>query len=54
MIENVCPYKVSGICYRRGCIFHPQQPCMKDDEFRQIMGYLKKHNKSKKKGGKRK
>lgn len=28
-----CPYAVSGICYRRGCIFIPHQQCLSKSEF---------------------
>lgn len=29
----VCPYSVSGICYRRGCIFIPHQQCLSKREY---------------------
>ena len=29
----ICPYAVSGVCYRRGCIFIPHQRCLSKSEF---------------------
>lgn len=49
---NVCAYKQSGLCYRNGCIFIPQQKCMKKHEFDSIMKSAKRYLK-KKKGGKK-
>ena len=28
-----CPYAISGVCYRRGCIFIPHQHCLSKSEF---------------------
>lgn len=50
---NVCPHKQSGLCYRNGCIFIPQQKCMKKHEFDSIMKSAKKYLKKKKKAVKR-
>lgn len=41
----VCPYAVSGICYRTGCIFKPQMDCMKINEFKTRLNYAKKGRK---------
>lgn len=36
-----CPYAVSGICYRRGCIFIPHQHCLNKREFDKRMAKAK-------------
>lgn len=28
-----CPYNVSGICYRKGCIYRPHLKCMTKREY---------------------
>ena len=43
-----CPYKFSGLCYRKGCIHIPEIKCMKKREYDDIMRYNKHRNKFKK------
>ena len=45
----VCPYSVSGICHRNGCIFKPEMDCMKEHEFKMRLAYAKKMSKGKRK-----
>lgn len=45
MNDIACPYKLSGLCYRKGCIHLPELDCTKKWE---------KHKLKRKKGGKRK
>lgn len=40
MNKLTCPYMVSGVCHRKGCIYLPEQQCMKE--------YSKKQQKSRK------
>ena len=45
-----CPYSVSGICYRRTCIYLPDMKCLKEREFKTRLAVAKnlskKHKKS--------
>ena len=40
-----CPYSVSGICHHPKCIYRPNMECMKENEFRDRMKYVKKGKK---------
>ena len=42
MNKPTCPYMVSGVCYRNGCIYLPSMECMKINEFRERMKFAKK------------
>lgn len=44
-----CPYKLSGLCYRKGCIHIPHLSCMKKREYDDI---IKSYKFKKKKGHK--
>lgn len=46
--DITCPYKLSGLCYRDGCIHLPELKCMKKYEFNHIMKSFKKFIKRKK------
>ena len=48
MNELKCPYKESGLCYRKGCIYIPQMDCMKKREYDDIMLSARKYIKKKK------
>lgn len=37
-----CPYNVSGLCHRNGCIYLPHMECMKIGEYRHRMEIAKK------------
>lgn len=41
MEKPTCPYMVSGICYRKGCIYIPNMECMKKDELNRRMKFVK-------------
>jgi len=47
MNKPTCPYMVSGICHRRGCIYLPPMDCLKEDEYRHRINIAKKMNKKK-------
>lgn len=56
MNDIACPYKLSGLCYRKGCIHIPELDCMKKAEYDSIMKSARKYLKKKKKhvkGGKK-
>lgn len=42
MEKPTCPYKVSGICYRDGCIYLPSMDCIKKSELNRRLKYAKK------------
>lgn len=42
MEKPTCPYMVSGLCYRRGCIYKPHQMCMTFREYKNRLSYVKK------------
>jgi len=44
-----CPYSVSGICYRRTCIYLPDMKCLKENEFKTRLSIAKKYSKKHKK-----
>lgn len=41
----ICPYAVSGICHRDGCIYLPPMSCMTEREYRNRLKYAKKGRK---------
>lgn len=45
MNKPTCPYMVSDICYRTGCIYKPHMNCMSIHEFRNRLKYVKKGKK---------
>lgn len=45
MEKPTCPYAVSGVCYRKGCIYLPSMDCLTVDEYKQRLKYAKKHKK---------
>lgn len=45
MEKITCPYAVSGVCYRKGCIYLPSMDCLTVDEYKQRLKYAKKHKK---------
>lgn len=42
MEKPTCPYMVSGICYRKGCIYIPHQQCMTIREYKNRLQFVKK------------
>lgn len=46
--DITCPYKLSGLCCRDGCIHLPALKCMKKYEYDNIMKSAKKFIKRKK------
>ena len=53
MNKPTCPYMVSGVCHRNGCIYLPNFDCLKEDEFRHRMKIAKKMSREIKKSAKR-
>lgn len=43
--KPTCPYRVSGICYHKTCIYIPHLDCMKINEYRNRLKYVKKGKK---------
>lgn len=48
-----CPYAVSGICHRRGCIFIPHQRCLNKREYDRRIAIAKNMSSKKQKFVKR-